>query len=177
MSFDYTIKIEKNNKVICAFGSKNMAGYDNVQWWQLTKLVTILKNGFDGKDDLINKVEEGTDYFHNTENPYEDCEIIDLDNNTIDMPYFPLFDPSEVSHDECGIDLRIDGDKYYAVYEDGEEYEMPHVIFNRVDLLKAKKVSLDEFLLVAKFVNDLIDKYNDTDFVLNNELIIRFNFA
>lgn len=174
--FDYTIKIKKNNKIICVFGSKHMAGYDNVQWWQLDKLVRIVKEGFIDKNDLISKIVEGTEYFSSSEESYEDSPIIDLDNDTIDMPYFPIFKPTEVCKEDCCIDLRIDGDKYYAVYGDGEEYEMPHITFNCVDLLKATKLSLDEFLIVSKFVIDLVEKYNDTDFVLNEELIIRFNF-
>ena len=32
-------------------------------------------------------------------------------------------------------------------------------------------------MVVINFVNDLVEKYNDTDFVLNNEFVIRFNFA
>ena len=173
--FDYTIKIKKENKIVCAFGSKNMNS-DNVQWWQLDKLVNIATNGFIDQADLIKKVEEGTEYFHFAEEPFDDSALLDLDNGTITMPYFPLYKPEEVCPEECCISLRKHGDDYYSVYEDGEEYIMPKVEFDEVNLLTKKVVTLAEFKKVCAFVNGLIDEYNDTDFVLNNEWIIRFNF-
>ena len=106
-----------------------------------------------------------------------DVLTIDLDANTVDMPLFPLYKFEEVEPDMCCISLKLKDGKYYSVYEDGEEYEMYYVTFDRVDLLKAKKLTIDEMMIVINFVNELVDKYNDTDFILNNELVIRFNFA
>ena len=54
---------------------------------------------------------------------------------------------------------------------------MPKVAFDDVELLRKQMATLQGFKKVCDFVNELVDKYNDTDFVLNNELIIRFNFA
>ena len=175
--FDYTIKIKKDDKIICVFGSKNMAGYDNVQWWQLDKLVSVVLSGFENNEGLVKKVEELTEYFHLADEAFEDSAVLDLDNNTITMPYFPVYKPEEVSPEMCCIKLRKDGDNYYAVYEDGEEYLMPKVEFDDVKLLKKQTATLSEFKKVCDFVNGLVDEYNDTDFVLNNELVIRFNFA
>ena len=175
--FDYTIKIKKDNKIICVFGSKNMAGYDNVQWWQLDKLASVVLSGFENKDDLVKKVEESSEYLCLSNEVFDDSAVLDLDNNTITMPYFPVYKPEEVSPEVCCIKLRKDEDNYYAVYEDGEEYLMPKVEFDNVELLKKQTVTLSEFKKVCDFVNGLIDEYNDTDFVLNNTLIIRLNFA
>ena len=175
--FDHTIVIKKDNKILCAFGSKNMAGYDNVHWWVLEKLVGIISNGFTSVEALIKNIEETTVYLHPTTEPYGDSDVIDLDNNTLTMPYFPLYNPEEVSKENCCIDLRKEGDDYYSIYEDGEGFLMPHVQFDDVELLRKSVVSIDEFKKVANFVNGLIDEYNDTDFVLNNTFIIRFNFA
>lgn len=176
-TFDHTIQIKKDNKIICAFGSKYMAGYDNVQWCQLDKLVEIVKKGFTNKEELVKNVEAGTEYFHYTEKAFDDNVILDLDNNTITVPYFPIYSPEEVSPEMCCINLRKDGDDYYSIYEDNEEYLMPKVEFSDVELLRKQVVSLSEFKKICNFVNSLINQYNDTDFVLNNTWIIRFNFA
>lgn len=175
--FDHTIVIKKDNKILCAFGSRNMACYDNVHWWVLKELVEIISNDFTSVKELIENVEIKTEYLHFTNEYYDDSDVVDLDNNTLTMPYFPLYKPEEVSMDECCIDLRRDGDNYYAIYEGGQEYLMPHVQFDDVELLRNKVLSIEKFKKVADFVLNLIEKYNDTDFVLNNTLIIRFNFA
>ena len=173
---DKTIQIKKDNHIICTLGSKNILGYDNFIWCQLGLLVNIINRGFKNVEDLFKEIEEKT-YFVKMENEGEAELTLDLDNLTIDMPYFSIYKPSEVNKENCCIGLKKVDDEYYSIYEDDEEYLMNKVTFNDINLLNKKKVTLDEFSKIEEFVDGLIEEYNDTDFVLNNELIIRFNFA
>lgn len=167
-------RIIKDGKTAFVLGERYVCGFDNYEWENLVAVLDILSNN--SLEDAKKKIDEETNFTVVGDCDY-DIQVINLDDKTIDMPYFPVYEPSEVSRDNCCIDMRIDGDKYYAIYDDGDEYEMPHVTFDRVDLLKAKKVNFDEFMLVAKFAIELMGDYGDSDFVLNKELIIRFNCA
>ena len=172
---DKTIQIKKDNQIICVLGSKYTLGYDNFIWVELFKLVNIVKEGFNSVSELINRIESNT-RFVNMEGASDAELALDLDSSTIDMPLFPIYKPGEVNKENCCIDLKIKDGKYYSVYEDDEEYEMEYVTFDGEELLFTKNASIDNFLKVANFVIELINKYNDTDYVLNNKYIIRFNF-
>lgn len=173
--YDYTIKIKKDNKIICAVGG-HLISYDNILWWQLDKLVKIATSPFKTKRELLKRIESETEYFREAKTFYKKDPVLDLDNMTIDMPYFPLYKPEEVCPEDCCISLKIKDGKYYAVYEETDEYPMEYVEFDDVALLKKKRATLNEFQKVCDFVNTII-KSDETDFVLNNELIIRFNNA
>ena len=171
---DYTITVKRNNQKICSVGGCNM-NYDNVIWWQLNKLVEIVQSGFETKDDLISKIENGTEYFHEDNDlPNNDAPILNLDSKTIEVPFIPVYRPEEVSKEECCIDLKIRDGEYYSVYDDDEEYKMEKVEFDDVELLRKRTMSFDEFAKVSAFIDKLIVS-GETDFVLNNRLIIRFN--
>lgn len=169
---DYTIAIKKNNEIICTVGGNNM-DYDNVIWWQLSKLLEIVEKGFNSKDELASVIESETEYFELTDDANESA-ILDLDNKTISLPTFPLFNLEEVCPEECCISLKIKDDQYYAVYEDGQEYLMENVEFDDVKLLKKENVSLEEFKKISNFVDKLIIN-GETDYLLNHKHVIRFN--
>ena len=173
--YDYTIRIKKDNRTICAIGANHLQ-YDNVIWWQLAKLVKIVSGGFATVEQLAKMIEDGTEYFHQAAEYADSDPVLDLDSETIDMPWFPVYKQEEVCPEECCISLKIKDGKYYSVYEDGEEYLMNNVEFDDADLLKKRTVSLKEFKKVCDFVDRIIMN-DETDFVLNKELIIRFNNA
>lgn len=173
---DFVVSIKKDNKVFCKLGGKHTA-YDDIMWWQLEKLVKILEEGFESKEDLVEKVESETEYLHLTCDEYDaDCEI-DLDNQTVVLPFIPLYRPEDVCKEECCIDLKVIDGKYYAVYDVDDEYPMTYVYFEKEELLDKKNVSMNEFKEITTFINNIINEYNDTDFVLNDKFILRFNFA
>ena len=174
--YEYQVTIKNNNKIICTVGA-NSIDYDNILWWQLAKLVRTVKKGFSSKEELLNKIENETEYFHRTRSNSKSNITIDLDKNTMNKPYFPLYQPEEVCPEVCCISLKTKNGKYYAVYEDECENEMPNVSFNKVNLLNKPVVTLDEFLTISEFVDSLVYTGENTDYVLNNELIIRFNAA
>ncbi len=170
--YDYIIKITKEKKIICALGLAN-ADSDNYLYDQLDELVRIVKRGFENKEQLLSDVYKTTNFEEVKE---FDCsnDVLDLDNHTIRKPFFPLYEINEVTPEECCISLRVNGKDYYSIYEDGSEYLMEHVAFDDVDLLRKEIVTLDEFLKISNFVKE-ITKDGETDFVLNDKLIIRFN--
>lgn len=171
---DYIISIKKENKIICALGLRK-ADSDNFVFDQLGELVRLVKAGFASKEELVNKANASTSFIE--ANEYNYCQgTLDLDNNTIGKPFFPVYEIDEVCPEECCISLRRDGDNYYAIYEDGIENLMEHVSFSDVGLLRKDIVTLDEFLKISNFVRELT-KDGETDFVLNNKLIIRFNIS
>ena len=172
--FDYIINIKKNGRIICSFGSKNMVGYDNVQWWQLDKLVSICNFGFNDVKSLINQVESETEYFHFVKEPISNDSTLDLDNETIEMPSFPIYKKEDANPNECCISLKEINGQIYADYGDEELYLMKHVSFDNVDLLMKRTVTLNEFKKVCNFVDALLST-EDTDFVLNNNYVIRLN--
>lgn len=170
---DYTIKIIKNGKAICAFGGHNM-NYDNVLWWQLSELLKILKEGFNSKKELVEKVEQETDYFREDNDYDETTPEIDLDNQTISLPFFPIYKLNEVSKENCCIDLEKNNDEFYAVYDEDEKYKLEKVLFRNLELLKKNRVSFEEFKLISSFVDELLSK-GETDYLLNNKFVVRFN--
>ena len=170
---NYTVKIIKNNQTIITLAANQNIDYDNYLWWQLSKLVKVLKNGFTSKEDLVSKIEKNVEHFQpSKESDYSNL-IIDLDNNEMDKPLVPLYRFEDVNQNNCCIDLLKEDNQYFAVYEDGSKYQMQNVNFDCV-LLNKEKVTLDEFIKVADFIDSLVIE-DETDYVLNNQLVMRFN--
>ena len=173
--YEYLISIKNNNKIICTVGANNLE-YDNVLWWQLEKLIKIVKEGFNSKEDLLSRIENKCEYFHRTKTSKNCNVLIDLDKGIMNKPFFPVYKPEEVSKENCCIDLKIKDGKHYAVYEE-EEFPMEYISFKKPELLNKKEVTLDECLEITEFVSSLLNPSEITDYVLNNESIIRFNIA
>lgn len=170
----YIVNIIKNNKTISLKADSNI-DYDNYLWACLNQLVKLLKEGFASSEELTNKLNEVSSYFSICKEDNYSNLVIDLDNNLMDMPSIAIYEFDEVNPNECCISLKIDDNKVYAVYEDGSTYLMQNVNFDDVNLLKKKQVSIDEFIKVSTFISSIIKTPDDSDFVLNNQLVIRFN--
>lgn len=170
----YIVKIIKNQQSITLSADGNI-DYDNYLWSALYKLVKVLKEGFVSKEELSIKLSNDHSFFSlYEENSYSNL-VIDLDHNLMDMPIIPIYEFNEVNPAECCIAIKNINDKFYAVYEDGSEYQMANVNFDDVSLLRKKQVTIDEFLKVSSFIASIIKTPDDSDFILNNELVMRFN--
>lgn len=170
---NYIIRIIKNQKPFITLCADSNVNYDNCIWWQLSKLVKLLKTSQANKDELLNEIREHIEYFHFcTEVAHIDLTI-NLDTNTMDKPLVPLYRFDDVKQAVCCIDLLEENEQYFAVYEDGSKYLMKNVNYN-YDLLSASKVTLDEFISIADFIDSLVAG-DETDYILNGEKVMRFN--
>ena len=166
------IQIKKENKIICVLNGRYVMDYDNFQWSELALLVNVARKGFKDKEEFLKNLEEAGSRFYEVEAGSSDSPILDLDTNTFILLSFPIYKFEEVNKDNCCIDLLKKDDRYYAVYED-EEVLMNYVSFDK-DLLTKTTMTFDELSKVNDFVNSLLDT-GYTDFVLNNECVIRLN--
>ena len=171
---DYVLNVYKNEEFLFAIGGNHMY-YDNVIWWQLEELIKVVKSNVKAKEDLIKEINENAGYFRYVLNEVQvDEPSIDIEKEVIDMPYVPLFQFNEVCIADCCIDLVKKEDGYYAEYDDNEQYKMEYVEFDE-NLLRKDKVTFEEFLKISNFINSIQDLDNDTDFILNNNLVLRLN--
>ena len=171
---NYTVQIKNNNNIICTFGANGYVDYDNVIWWQLNKLVKTIKQGFASKEDLINKVEQNCEYFVAVEDTDDNNIVINLAGNMMNKPFVPVYEFDEVNPKTCCIDLLRDGNNFYSVYEDGKRYLMEHVTFKKTHLFAKEQVTFDEFVELSDFFIKLTAN-DESDFVLNNQSVLRFN--
>ena len=171
---DYILNVYKNGKFLFAIGGKHMA-YDNVIWWQLEELVKVVKEYKGSNIELLKEIQSNAVYFAFVlDEVYEGEPIIDVEKQIIDMPYVPLYEFEEVNGVDCPIKLVEKEDGYYGDYEDGDLYKMEYVEFDE-ELFRKGRVSFEEFLKVADFMNSIQDLENDTDFILNNKKVLRLN--
>ena len=168
----YTVQIKKQNTII-TFNANSNINYDNILWWELSKLVKILKKEFTSNEDLIQEIENNSGYFKMGTADHTDL-VIDLDQNTMDKPMVPLYKFDEVNPANCCIALRKEGNNYFAIYDEDEQYLMNKVSFAKLALLNKDQVTLDEFIEIADFINTLTEN-DESDYVLNDQLVLRFN--
>ena len=172
---DYVLNVYQNEEFLFAIGGNNM-NYDNYIWWQLEELIKVVRTNKGSKEELLKEIQKNAVYFRFVFDEFQEDEpIIDIDKETIDMPYVPLFQFDEVCKAECCIDLVKKEDGYYAEYEEGDLFKMENVEFDE-ELLRKTKVSFEEFLTISNFINSIQELENDTDFILNNSLVLRLNF-
>ena len=175
---DYTLNIYNNGTYICTLGANHLY-YDNWLWWKLSELIKTYENQEISKESL-SKAFETIGFFYVIDE--EDAskyasDSIDFGKRTITLPDIPVYEFDEVE-DNTPIKIIKRADKYFAKYEDfDEELPMNHVSFNRTDLFNKKVVTFDEFALIANFIITIQDEHpeNDTDFILNNTLVLRLN--
>ena len=171
---DYVLNVYKNEEFLFAIGGKHM-NYDNVIWWQLEELLKVVKSNKGSKEELLKEIQSKATYFRFVfDKVYEGEPSIDIEREVIDMPYMPLYEFEEVDGIDCIIKLVKKEDGYYAEYDDGEQFKMEYVEFEE-ELLRKERVSFEEFLKVSNFMNSIQDLENDTDFILNNKLVLRLN--
>ena len=169
----YTIQIKTNIQNICTLAANENINYDNILWWQLNVLALTLKDKLFSHQDLLKRIEAACPYFKGIDSADHYDIVINLDTNTMNKPNVPLYRFDEVNQKECGIDLLIEVDNYFAVYEDGQKLPMKKVEFD-VDLLRKEIVTIDEFIEISGFIDELT-KEDESDFILNNQLVLRFN--
>ncbi len=93
----------------------------------------------------------------------------------MNKPVVPLYKFDQVKPEECCVSLLRDGDDFYAIYDESEEsILMRKVSFEKLDLLSKKEVTLDQFIEISDFINILTEN-DESDYVLNNQLVLRFN--
>jgi DNA modification methylase len=68
--------------------------------------------------------------------------------------------------------LRNENGKYYIVYSE-EEWALENIEFENVGLLYKQILTFDEFNIVNEFYSKLME--SDNEYLLNNNLIIKFN--
>lgn len=168
----YTVKIIKNKQTLLLLAANDTICDDNFLWWKLGELVDLCQKGELSIKTISQKTEV---FFEIKDNDQFECDVVvDLDNQTITKPFFPIYSFDEVNPETCCISLVKKGDKFYSKYDDGSEYEMKHVSFDCEDLLHKKIVSFSDFKKISEFVISITEG-NETDFVLNNHCVIRFN--
>ena len=175
---DYILNVYEDDKFLFAIGGSHM-NYDNVIWWQLEELISVVENYKDySKDELIKEITARASYFKLIkcgENEYKDEPKIDIGKRIIEKPYVPIFNNFDEVCEETPINKIIKKeDGYYSEYDVGDQYKMSHVEFD-TSLLYSTIVTFEEFLKIAKFIISIQDLENDTDFILNNSLVLRLN--
>lgn len=170
----YTVKIIKNKQTLLLLAANDTICDDNFLWWKLGELVDLCQNN----KLSIKEIAQKTKVFFELQNDNQTIfdVVVDLDSQTITKPFFPIYNFEEVNPETCCISLVKKGDTYYSKYDDGSEYEMKNVDFDCEDLLHKKIVSLSDFKKISEFVISITEG-NETDFVLNNHCVIRFNIS
>ena len=168
-----TIKIKKNNKIICILSSRYVMGADNFQWVELALLVEVASKGFKDKNQLLKNLKKVQSRFYEINNSNDDSLILDLDEGYITIPFFPIYEFKDVNKENCCIELAKKDNHYYAIYED-EEVEMPEINYKNYNIFNKTKVTFSECKEINSFVNSLLET-GYSDFVLNNERVIRLN--
>jgi hypothetical protein len=166
-----TVRIIKNGKDVMSLGDSYILGYDNYIWWQLGLVIDILKTTED--IEIIKKNIKTTTQFEIINTTGNEELIIDLDDDQIDMPYFPLFNKEEIK-DNFDFEINSKEDKYFVKYSQEEIYEIPLVYFNNINILKTKKVSLKDFKTIVDFVNNTHPDEYDV-LILNDKFVIKYN--
>ena len=171
---DYTIKIRKNGKIICALGGENM-NYDNVLWLELSKLLSIVKKGFQNKNELLDIVASQTDYLKETYTFDDTDGVIDLDLQTIDIPQISFFKLDEVSQNDCFIELEKKNGKYYAIYEGGEKFPVFDLLLDEPKLLTERTLTFNDFEKLSYLIETLVN-IGENDVVVNNNYLLRLSY-
>ncbi len=168
-----TIQIKKENKIICVLSSRYVMGYDNFQWSELALLIEVASKGFNSKEELLSNLENAQSRFFEVDSDASEGLVLDLDDNSITLPNFPIYQLSEVNKENCCIDLAKRDGHYYAVYEN-EEIEMPNISFDKEYLLYKHKISFEEFDEINCLVDSLLG-IGYSDYILNNNSVVRLN--
>ncbi len=175
---DYTLNIYNNGTYICTLGA-NQLNYDNWIWWKLSQLIKaycnqeITKINFEKAYDSI-----GFFYVLKDDNAEEIAEnSIDFGKKTITLPKLCIYSFDQVKNN-TPIEVIKKGDKYFARYDDyDEDLPMENVEFESIDLFNKQEVSFEEFEHIANFIMSIQEECseNDTDFILNNDCVLRLN--
>lgn len=168
---DYILNVFRNKEFLFAIGGKHM-NYDNVIWWQLDKVINIVESGCYSKEQLIDSIVNNTEYFKIILN--EECSFgdkLDITNKTIVKPCLQLFALDEVNYKNCSRELlKIDNKYFIKIEDDDDMYDVCHKEFD-IRLLMKKEISFEEYKIISKFIDDLLNEYQN-DIIINNELFL-----
>lgn len=168
---DYILNVYAGNEFVCCLGGKHM-NYDNVIWWQLSKVIKEYRGKKITKEELQNTIETVSEYFVVLENveAIKGEPSIDLINETIEKPELSIYNFDEVTKESCDFSLVKENGKYWSQYDVEQLYPMENVSFNE-DLLNKKVVSFNELLEINEFVETLSDR----EYILNNNKVLVLN--
>lgn len=175
MIFDYVLEVYYGEKFIMTLGARHCAGYDNVVWFEVKKLIDSLKNKEISKENILKFINNEETYFHECDGDgYINKEKIDFLNNTITTPTKPIYSIEEFNEVWEGFAKLVEVDnKLYIKYDEEELFPLKSVQFENESLLFKDVVSFDEFEILYDFYWNLQDV--DNEFLLNNKKIIKFN--
>lgn len=173
---DFIINVYYGEKFICSLGANHTGGYDNVVWWKLEELIKT----YEDKELTRELFEKTIDHLPvnlcllpNEDQPEYYADVIDFKNKVVSMPTMPIY-KEDIFNEvwEGRATLRNENGKYYIVYSE-EEWALENIEFENVGLLYKQILTFDEFNIVNEFYSKLME--SDNEYLLNNNLIIKFN--
>ena len=166
---DYVLNIYKENEFLFAIGGRHM-NYDNVIWWQLGKLIKVVKNGKElSTEELIKNIQAEAEYFVTVlDHPHDQGSVMDIAKETINVPHLQLYSFEDAIFYNCGRELVKENGVLMVKYEACDEvFDVDYAEFD-LSLLQKEVLTFDEFNVIASFIDDLLHQ-DKVDVIINNE--------